>query len=139
NIETAYLLQRIEDHDGLVILATNLPRNLDDAFARRIHHALEFPFPDPSLREKIWRRLLPPTAPVADDVDFPFLARQLELSGGNIRNVVLAAAFAAAAESRPIAMPDFIAAAARELRKIGRLPGRAEFGEYYDVVCEGRM
>ncbi|MEA2236357.1 MAG: hypothetical protein QOC81_1081 [Thermoanaerobaculia bacterium] len=137
NVETAYLLQRVESYEGCVILATNFSRNLDEAFARRIHHTLEFPLPDVAQRERIWRGMLPAAAPIAPDIDFAFLARQFTLSGGNIRNIVVAAAFAAAAASRPIAMPDFINAIARELQKLGRLPSRMEFGEWYGCVGEG--
>jgi len=137
NVETAYLLQRVESYEGCVILATNFSRNIDEAFARRIHHTLEFPLPDIEQRERIWRGMLPPAAPVASDVDFAFLARQFDLSGGNIRNIVVAAAFAAAASPRPIAMSDFINATARELQKIGRLPSRMEFGEWYGCMGEG--
>jgi len=80
--------------------------------------------------------MIPPAAPLAEDVDFPFLARQFDLAGGNIRNVVVSAAFAAAAAARPIAMIDFIAATAREMQKMGRLPSRMQFGEWYGVVGE---
>ena len=134
NIETAYLLQRVESYEGCVILATNLGRNLDEAFSRRIHHALEFPLPDPADRERIWRRTLPPAAPLAPDVDVALLANRFDLPGGNIRNIAVAAAFTAAAGKRPIAMSDFVEATARELRKVGRLPSRVEFGEWFGRV-----
>jgi hypothetical protein len=137
NIETAYLLQRMEGYDGIVILATNLGRNIDEAFARRMFETIEFPFPDAAHRQRIWRAILGAGAPVASDVDVEFLARQFELSGGNIRNVVLAAAYAAAAANAPITMQDLIRATARELHKIGRLPSRDEFREHYDAIREG--
>ena len=136
NIEVAYLLQRVESYEGIVILATNLGRNIDEAFARRMQHTLDFPFPDPAQRERIWRGMLPDSAPLAADVDFPFLAKQFELSGGNIRNVVLAAALQAASDGGAIGMRQMIAATARELQKIGRLPSRGEFREYYDWIRE---
>jgi hypothetical protein len=78
--------------------------------------------------------LIPLDAPLADDVNFAFLARQFELAGGNIRNVALAAAFLAAAEGSPIRMEHFILATARELQKLGRMPSRTEFREYYDLT-----
>jgi hypothetical protein len=136
NIEVAYLLQRLEEHPGLVVLATNLAGHVDDAFARRLSHVLEFPAPDAALRARLWRRLMPPAAPCADDVDFDFLATHLELAGGHIRNVVLRAAFLAAEGDRPISMGDLVVAAAREMQKLGRLPARNDFGPWYELVRE---
>ncbi|HXH95279.1 MAG TPA: AAA family ATPase [Thermoanaerobaculia bacterium] len=136
NIEVAYLLQRVESYEGIVILATNLGRNIDEAFARRMQHTIEFPFPEAAQREQIWRGMLPQGAPIGDDTDFAFLAKQFELSGGNIRNVVVAAAFQAAADGGVIGMRQMIAATARELDKIGRLPSRSEFRDYYDWIRE---
>ena len=98
NIEVAYLLQKMEEYTGIVILATNMSKNLDDAFARRMQHTIEFPFPDAASRERIWRGMFPEKAPLAGDIDFGFLARQFELTGGNIRNIALAGALLAAEE-----------------------------------------
>ena len=98
NIEVAYLLQRMEAYPGAVILATNFKRNIDDAFVRRLDFVVDFPFPEPEDRKRIWRLLLPRAAPLADDVDLDFLATQFKLSGGAIRNCSLAAAFHAADE-----------------------------------------
>ena len=137
NIEVAYLLQQMEEYDGVVILATNLSKNIDEAFARRMDHTIEFPFPDEEHRERIWHVVFPEETPMADDVDFGFLAQRFELSGGNIRNVALAAAFRAADGGRPIAMEDLVVGTARELEKLGRLPARAEFREYWDLILEG--
>ena len=134
NVEVAYLLQKMEEYEGVVILATNFRRNMDEAFTRRMHHVVEFPFPDADLRERIWKGLVPEGAPLAAGVDFAFLARQFELSGGNIRNVALAAAFLAAEAGGEICMVHFIRATARELQKLGRLPTRSEFREYYDLL-----
>src|SRR5436305_10732464 len=67
NIEVAYLLQKMEEFAGIAILATNLNKNIDQAFVRRMHHIVEFPFPNTACREPIWRRVFPPEAPVADD------------------------------------------------------------------------
>lgn len=134
NVEVAYLLQKMEEYEGIVILATNFRRNIDDAFTRRMHHIVEFPFPDSDLRERIWKGLVPAGAPLAEDVNFGFLARQFELSGGNIRNVALAAAFLAAEAGGKICMEHFIHSTARELQKLGKLPSRSEFREYYDLL-----
>ncbi len=134
NVEVGYLLQKMEEYEGIVILATNYRRNMDDAFVRRMHHIVEFPMPDAECRERIWTGLLPADAPLAADVDFRFLARQFELPGGNIRNIVLAAAFLAAEERAGIRMEHFILALARELQKMGRLPSRSDFREYFELI-----
>jgi ATPase family associated with various cellular activities (AAA) len=134
NIEVAYLLQRMEEHEGIVILATNLGKNIDEAFARRMHHAIEFPFPDAPHRERIWRTVFPGPAPLGGDIDWGFLARQFELSGGNIRNSALRAAFFAAEERTPIGMPHVVRAVEREFQKMGKLPSKSEFRDYYDLI-----
>jgi SpoVK/Ycf46/Vps4 family AAA+-type ATPase len=136
NIEVAYLLQKMEEYEGIVILATNFRKNIDEAFTRRIHYIVEFPFPEAEYRERIWRSMIPPDAPLAADVDFAFLGRQFELAGGNIRNAVLLAAFYGAENGGAIRMEHFVLAVARELQKMGKLPSRSEFREYYDLACE---
>jgi hypothetical protein len=136
NIEVAYLLQKMEEYEGIVILATNFRKNIDDAFTRRIHYIVEFPFPEPEYRERIWRSMVPADAPLADDVDFGFLGRQFELAGGNIRNAALVAACYAAEDGGPIRMQHCVLAVARELQKMGKLPSRSDFREYYDLACE---
>jgi SpoVK/Ycf46/Vps4 family AAA+-type ATPase len=134
NVEVAYLLQKMEEYEGIVMLATNLKKNIDEAFTRRMHHVVEFPFPDAEHRERIWRGIIPPDAPLANDVDFGFLARQFELAGGNIRNVALAAAFLAAEEGSAIRMEHCLVATALELQKVGKLPSRADFREHYELI-----
>jgi len=126
----AALLQRVEEFDGLVILATNLRKNIDEAFFRRMNFAIEFPLPDETNRYRIWKQHLPASAPVSSDVDFGFLARRLNITGGNIKNVVINAAFLAAANSGVIHMEHFVRAARREYEKIGRLCTEAEFAPY---------
>lgn len=130
NIEVAFLLQRMETHDGVVILATNLARNLDTAFSRRLHYVIDFPQPDAALRERLWRAALPPVAPLARDVDLAFLARQFAFTGGDIRVAALDAAFAAAADSSPIDMAGLLQAVRRQLVKQGKVPQGSDFGEY---------
>jgi MoxR-like ATPase len=137
NIEVAYLLQKIEEHEGIVILATNFRKNLDDAFTRRMQHIVEFPFPDAEHRERIWKNLIPAEAPLSSDVSFAFLARRFELAGGNIRNVVRAAAFLAADENSTMRMEHFIRATGRELQKMGKLPTRTDFREYFEMLQPG--
>jgi Winged helix domain, variant/ATPase family associated with various cellular activities (AAA) len=136
NIEVAYLLQKMEEFSSVAILATNLGRNLDTAFLRRLQHVIEFPFPDANNRELIWKKMFPDGAPRREDIDFTFLARQFEFSGGNIRNAVLAAAYLAAAESCPISMGHLIQATGREYQKMGKLPSRGDFREHFDSIRE---
>ena len=134
NIEVAYLLQRMDEYEGIVILATNLRRNMDDAFTRRMHHIVEFPSPDAAHRERIWKGIIPKDAPLAADLDFGLLARQFELTGGNIRNIALAAAFLAAEEGTAIRMEHCVVATAQEMQKSGKLPSRSEFRDYYELI-----
>jgi hypothetical protein len=135
NIEVAFLLQRMEDHDGVVILATNLQRNLDEAFARRLPYTIEFTPPDRALRERLWRGMFPARAPLADDIDFPFLAQQFELAGGDIRNVALDAAFLAAQDGHRIAMRQVVQALARQMIRQGKSPSPSAFRGYFGLVA----
>jgi SpoVK/Ycf46/Vps4 family AAA+-type ATPase len=121
NIEVAYLLQRLERYDGLAIMATNMLRNIDPAFLRRIHVIVEFAVPEAPERRLIWRRCLPPDAPLADDLDLDLLADRVEMAGGAIRNTVATAAFLAADEGQPIGQAHLITAVRREMQKLGRL------------------
>lgn len=134
NIETAYLLQKMDGHDGIVVLATNLANNIDEAFSRRMHYVIEFPMPDAASREALWRGLLPASAPLAADLDLPFLARQFPFSGGDIRNVVLDAAYASARDMTPIGMRQVLASVARQYTKRGTVPTAMEFREYYGLL-----
>ena len=120
NIEIGYLLQRMEEYEGVAILATNLRQNLDEAFVRRLRFIVEFPFPDEEHRRQIWEVTFPDEAPLGDDVDLAVLARELKLAGGNIKNIALAAAFGAAAEGSAIGMSHLIQAARREHQKLGK-------------------
>lgn len=96
NMEVSYLLSRIEDHDGPCILTTNLRNQIDKAFVRRFQIVVEFPRPDEASRALLWQRMLPPRAPIDADVNFHFLANAVSLTGGNIRNAALHAAYLAA-------------------------------------------
>ena len=130
NIEISYLLQRMEEYDGIVILATNLRKNLDDAFIRRLHGAIEFPMPEELDRLEIWQRTFPPEAPLDANADLGFLANKFKLSGGNIKNIVLEAAFLAAEEGAVIGMKHLVRATRREHQKIGKLITATDFGPY---------
>ncbi|MBW4647025.1 MAG: ATP-binding protein [Goleter apudmare HA4340-LM2] len=120
NIEVGYLLQKMEEYEGVAILATNLRDNMDEAFVRRIQVIIEFPFPDEEYRQQIWQVVFPHEAPLGEDVDFGFLAKEIRLAGGNIKNIGLAAAFYAASDSSAISMSHLLKAAAREHQKLGR-------------------
>ena len=135
NIETAYLLQRMEEYSGPVILSTNLKMNLDEAFLRRLHFVIDFPMPEEDERRRIWRGTIPAQAPLAEGVDFDFLARQFKISGGNIRNIVLSAAFLAAADGGSIGMGHLIRATRREYQKLGKMVTEAEFGPYIGLLA----
>ncbi len=136
NLETNYLLQKMEEHEGIIILATNLSKNMDEAFLRRMHFTVEFPFPDERHRELIWKKTFPERAPLSDDIDFKFLAERLKLSGGNIKNIALTAAFYAAEEGTDIEMRHIIFATKREFQKMGKLCMKGDFGDYYHLIEE---
>ena len=120
NIEVGYLLQKMEEYDGIAILATNLRQHMDEAFVRRMHVIIEFPFPDEEYRRRIWEVTFPREAPLAEDVDFAKLAGEIKLAGGNIKNIALAAAFYAAEDADLIFARHLMRAAGREHQKIGR-------------------
>jgi SpoVK/Ycf46/Vps4 family AAA+-type ATPase len=128
NIEISYLLQKMEEYPGIAILATNMRQNLDEAFVRRLTFSVHFPFPDEDSRRRIWSGIWPEAVPLADDVNAAVLARRFKLSGGNIRNVALAAAFAAAEDGEPVSMGHLLHATRREYQKFGKQlqPGEME-------------
>jgi hypothetical protein len=102
NLEVNYLLQRIETFRGVAILTTNQGSAVDPAFRRRLTCQLTFSLPDSEMREALWRAHLPPQVPSAGDIDFAALAEGYPLSGGNIRNIAVRAAFLSAAEESPL-------------------------------------
>lgn len=134
NIEVAYLLQKIEEYEGVVILASNLSKNIDDAFARRMHYVVEFPLPDEEHRERLWRGMLPKQVPLRDDVDIQFIARQFAITGGDICNVALDGAFLAAQDGKVITMKHLIQALARQMLKHGRIPSPTDFKQYHELI-----
>lgn len=124
NLETAYLLGRLERFDGVAVLATNLRQNIDAAFGRRLEFVVPFDPPGPAERLLLWRRHLPPGAPLADDVDLDELAAVYAVVGGHIRNASVAAAYLAAAEDGPIGRAHLLHALSREYDKAGQaFPG----------------
>lgn len=126
NIEINYLLQRMETYRGLAILATNMKSALDKAFVRRLRFIVDFPFPDVEQRTEIWQKIFPPGSPLEEDFDHRRLAR-LNLTGGNIHNVAINAAFLAAQENSPITMPLVLSAAKTEFHKLERPARESDF------------
>jgi AAA+ superfamily predicted ATPase len=124
NLEIGYLLQRMEEYEGITILASNRARDLDEAFVRRFHFMIDFPMPDEAHRLKIWEGMFPREAERDMDLDIRLFAKEFEISGGEIKNIVLAAAYIAAGENRPIRMADVQRAVRREFLKSGRVLNR---------------
>ena len=121
NMEINMLLQEIERFDGIVILTSNLEKNIDRAFERRIQFKIRFPFPDAKYRAMIWKALIPKECPLQDDIDFDRLGESFELSGGHIKNAIVRAAYRAAREGKAVGMAHLISAAEAECRAAGRL------------------
>jgi SpoVK/Ycf46/Vps4 family AAA+-type ATPase len=126
NIEVSYLLQRMESYRGLAILTTNRRSSLDTAFLRRIRFVVTFPFPDAALRNRIWSRIFPLETPI-QNLDLDKLAR-LNVTGGNIRNIALNAAFLAADLDEPVRMTHLLRTARSECAKIEKQVTAAEIG-----------
>lgn len=134
NMESAFLLQKTEEYDGVVILATNLVQNFDEAFKRRMRFIVDFPFPNAARRREMWQKAFPENAPI-DYIDFDFLVERFELSGSNIRNIALHSAFLAAADNdKGIGMKHIMEAIRNEYAKSGKSFTRAEAGEYFSEL-----
>ncbi len=134
NIEIGYLLQKMEEYTGVVILATNMKDNMDEAFVRRMHFTVEFPFPEEQYRLRIWQNIFPEETPLGKMIDFKFLSRKFKITGGNIKNIALASAFYAADDGQAVNMEHLIQATKREFQKMGKLCTKADFGGYYELV-----
>ncbi len=130
NIESAYLLQRMESFDGIAILTTNLRANVDEAFTRRLDVVAEFPVPDRAQRLALWERCLNGRVPRDGDLDLGFCGDRFELSGGSIRACAVTAAYLSAASGSRLTMGQVVTAVAREYRKLDRLVLESEFGPY---------
>ncbi|TMD63133.1 MAG: ATP-binding protein [Chloroflexi bacterium] len=128
NLEISYLLQKMELYDGLAILATNMRQLIDEAFMRRLSFTVLFPLPEEPDRRLIWDALWPAALPRQGDVDLDRLAH-FRLPGGNIRNVVLAAAYLAATEGTAVGMRHLLHGVRREYQKLGKQLSDAELGE----------
>jgi SpoVK/Ycf46/Vps4 family AAA+-type ATPase len=143
NLEINFLLQRIEEYPGIVILTTNLRQNIDEAFLRRIQVLVEFPFPDEDARLDIWRRLFPDEVGRPDDAVLRSLARRFRLPGGGIKNVVVDAAHRAAADAGDgpprITRHHLGIALVREYQKLGKPVTRSEFGDDLYRIFEAEL
>ena len=120
NQEVSYLLTRVESHPGVVILTTNLRGNIDDAFQRRIHVTVEFGAPGPAERARMWKAALPPELPVAAELGLPELAERFALTGAQIRDAIVDAAYAAATADAPVTHAQLLAAVRNQYAKVGR-------------------
>jgi SpoVK/Ycf46/Vps4 family AAA+-type ATPase len=121
NLEVNFLLQRMETFNGITVLTTNFEDTIDSAFKRRLTFRIRFEKPDADARGALWEKMFPPTAQLADDVDFLELGRKFEVSGGNIRNAAIRAAFLAANEDHAIDQDTLMRATLREAREMGVL------------------
>jgi AAA+ superfamily predicted ATPase len=134
NVEMAFLLQRVEEFSGVVILATNLRQNVEPALLRRLHAVVDFPLPDAESRRQIWRGMFPGTVTPPDPAELAELAERFPISGGDIRNVVMDAAFRVLGTDRnatTIGLRDLVVSVGREYRKLGLAVTPADFGEQF--------
>jgi len=130
NVESAYLLQRMESFDGIAVLTTNLRANVDEAFIRRIDVIADFPVPDAAQRLALWDRCLGTALPRGEDLDLGFCAERFELTGGSIRACAVTAAYRAAESGAALTMADLVASVRQEYRKLGRLVLAGECGAW---------
>jgi ATPase family protein associated with various cellular activities (AAA)/winged helix domain-containing protein len=130
NVETSYLLQKLETFEGLAILATNFKKNIDNAFLRRIDVIVDFPMPARDERRRLWRALLPAAMPLAGDVDLDFLAERFELAGGLIMNAIRTAALRSAAAGQSVGMAALLRGVRDELHKQGKLLSAHDLAGY---------
>ncbi len=134
NASTAYLLQKVEEYPGILILATNFLQNFDNAFCRRFKFIIEFPFPEPESRKAIWENVFPIGLEKDGEIDSEWLAEEFKLSGSQIKNIALAASFLAAGEKRGLHMRHILIALKREQLKVGKQMITSDFGKYYYLM-----
>ncbi|MEG2082669.1 MAG: AAA family ATPase, partial [Oscillospiraceae bacterium] len=130
NMETGFLLQCVEDYDGISILATNYKQNIDPAFLRRIKFTVEFPAPQADIRRTLWIKSFPKESPLDKTVDFDFLSERFELSGGNIKNIAVNSAFYAAEHGSMIGMEAIVNCIYAELQKNHMVTDSSYFAQY---------
>lgn len=139
NIEISYLLQKMEEYggkngSGIAILCSNLQQNLDESFLRRLAFTVHFSFPDEISRRAIWKIIWPPETPLTEDLDLDFVADQFKLSGGNIKNIALAAAFLAAGDGGHVAMKHVLRATQREYQKMGKILAKEDLNPIHQEI-----
>jgi len=130
NLETSFLLQKMEEFEGITVLSTNFLQNIDKAFFRRINYVINFPFPDFNSRKLIWQNIFPKEAPLDKNIDFNYLSSQFELSGGSIKNIAVNSAFIAAKNNTKINMSNILKSVKYELTKQGKVLLKDDFGEH---------
>ncbi len=131
NAQTAYLLQKMEEYDGITILATNLMQNFDDAYKRRIKYMISFALPQKEQRLKLWEKVFPVQMPLGEDIDMDYLAFNFELSGASIKNIAINASFLAASKGQVVGMEHIMASLQQEYQKAGKTLGKEELKEYH--------
>jgi len=136
NVETAFLLQKVEAYEGISLLTTNFMQNIDPAFLRRFRFVVHYPIPDVSSRLRIWEGIYPEPVPVSKHIDFKFLASNFELTGGHIKNIALSSAFKAASCGGKVDMKSIMTSIQHELGKTGKAVLRSDFGEYAYMLDE---
>ncbi len=134
NIEIGYLLQRIETFEGVAILATNLQKNLDEAFLRRLSITANFPVPEAAERFLIWNKLLPPESQRDNDLDIEMLSKHFKIAGGDIRNAIFSALLLAAEDQSRLGMKHLVRGLWRELQKSGRIVDMSQFGNWQKII-----
>ncbi len=128
NAQTAHLLQKLEDYEGIAVLATNYINNIDDAFKRRIKFIIQFAFPQAPVRLKLWKTILPDSVPCAEELDFEYYAEHFELSGSSIKEILTNAAYIAAASKEALANRHIIEAVRMNYAKYGKILSDSDFG-----------
>ena len=134
NQETSYILQRIESYEGMIILATNLVKNFDSAFMRRITVSIRFSEPDENMRKLLWKDMLQNTALAEDAVLIDNLAKQFEITGSNIKSIVRNALFMSFMEHRELRIEDIAKAVKVEFEKLGKIPNLSSLGIFFTYV-----
>lgn len=135
NTEVAYLLQKIEEYKGIVLMTTNLAANIDQAFLRRFRYHVIFSMPDENVRRELWESILDSRVP-KQNIDFSYLAKQFELSGSQIKNIALNACYQAAGDGGSLCMRHLIESIYQDGKKEGRLMLASEFGSYASTITE---
>lgn len=135
NMEVSYILQRIEQFDGIVILATNLYSGIDKAFLRRMKYVLKYQSPDAAMRRSIWENCLPPELP-CEDLDLDYLAKQFDFTGGIIKNVIYTACIMAVHDNKKLCMEHILYAVRAEYEKLERPVIKDMWGEYEEFMLQ---